>query len=114
MTENQKRLKEALNENKKHQATQLETKRNYEEDKKGWVLYKNKSRPKIKLRAFIRKRAQDLSFLDQYKNVGEAREKLIEKYNEGGVNLVDKFVDSEYLKEVDVTFQEMKELEENA
>lgn len=87
---------------------------NYKEDKNGWVIYKNKFKGKVKLRAFIRTRAKDLSFLDTYPTILQAREKLIEKYNEGGVNLVDNFVNSEFLKEVDVTFDEMKELEENA
>ena len=83
----------------------------YEKDKNGWVVYKNKFKSKVKLRAFVRKRARELSFLEKYDSVLLAREKLIEKYNEGGVNLVDNFVNSEFLKEVQVSYDEMKELE---
>jgi hypothetical protein len=93
---------------------ELKTKKpyyNYLKQKNGWVIYKNQFKRKIKLRVFIRTRAQDLSFLDTYPTVLQAREKLIEKYDEGGVNLVDNFVNSEFLKEVQISFDEMKELE---
>lgn len=84
--------------------------RDYEKDKSGWVVYKNRFKQKVKLRAFVRKRAQDLCYLDAYPTILQAREKLIEKYNEGGVNLVDDFVNKEFLKEVQITFDEMEEL----
>lgn len=87
--------------------------RDYSKDKNGWVVYKNHLKGKVKLRSFIRARAQDLVFLDSYENMSEAREKLIEQYEKGGVNAVDEFVNLEFIKEVDITFEEMKELEKS-
>ena len=107
-----KEVLDALSQNSKK--VKQEHRHDYSKDKNGWVIYRNKSKKKVKLRAFIAKRAKDLRFLDAYPSQLKAREVLIEKYNEGGVNYVDNFVNSEFLKEVQITFDEMKELEKDA
>lgn len=107
----QEKIKEVVEETKNQiQDLKKEHKHNYKKDKNGWVIYRNQFKKKIKLRVFIRKRAQDLVFLDNYENIAEAREKLIEQYNEGGVNQVDEFVNLEFLKEIQITYDEMEDL----
>jgi len=86
-------------------------KTNYVDDKNGWVVFNNKRKKKVKLRAWVRMQAQELLFLDNFGNIGECRTKLIEVYNENGLGAIDKFVEDEYTREIGITLTEMRDLE---
>jgi len=105
--------KEAIKMIKRENKSLQVAKRDYSKDKAGWVIFRGREKDKVKLRGFINKRAKDLVFLDSFPNPKEAREKLIEVYEEKGVSAVDEFVNLEYMKEIEITYDEMKELEEN-
>ena len=106
--QSRKEIEDSFRENERKDLKGKEHEHHYPTDKNGWVVSTNKSIKKVKLRAFIAKRAQELRFLDQYTTLSKTREVLIEKYNEGGVNLVEKFVNSEFLKEVQCSYDEVK------
>ena len=57
--------------------------RNYLDDKKGWVTFKDK-RPKVKLRAYIADLAKKLTKYND-KSQFENRDELIEYYNKDGI-----------------------------
>lgn len=99
--------------NKESQNTQAEKEKqqfDYSKDKNGWVVFRSQFKKKVKLRAFLRDYAKELLFLDSYENIAECRKTLIKEYNSGGPSAVRKFVNLAYLKEIQITHEEMQDI----